>query len=172
MAFSGDNAKTMDATTRRYLTWGLTGMDLGAYLSGYADGEGCFCVTFNRSRRHRFGWDIRPSFSVSQNRDRAQVLDLFHETLRCGKIRADRSDKTLKYEVRSAPELVSRVVPHFRRHPLLSAKRSDFEVFAEICEIMGRGEHLTREGFERIATLASRINPAGKKRYPRIEIKV
>ena len=147
-------------------------MDLGAYLSGYADGEGCFCVTFNRSRRHAFGWDIRPSFSVSQNRERAQILELFMRTFGCGSIRPDRSDKTLKYEVRSVPELVKRVVPHFRCNPLLSAKRRDFEVFAEICGMMGRGEHLGRKGFDRIATLASSINPSGKKRYPRIEIKV
>jgi len=147
-------------------------MDLGAYLSGYADGEGCFCVTFNRSRRHTFGWDIRPSFSVSQNHDRAQILELFLKTFRCGTIRPDRSDRTLKYEVRSVPELVTHVIAHFKRHPLLSSKRRDFEIFAEICEMMSRREHLTVDGFERIGALASEINPTGKKRYPRREIKV
>ncbi len=147
-------------------------MELADYLSGYADGEGCFCVTFNRSKRHAFGWDVRPSFSVSQNRERAQVLELFQQTFGCGSIRPDRSDRTLKFEVRSVPELVGRVVPHFRNHPLLSAKRRDFEVFAEICWMMSGGEHLKREGFERIATLAASMNPMGKKRYPRIEIKV
>ena len=147
-------------------------MQLGAYLSGYADGEGCFCVTFNRSKRHAFGWDIRPSFSVSQNRERAQILELFQQTFGCGWIRPDRSDRTLKYEVRSVPELVKRIVPHFRSHPLLSAKHRDFEIFAEICEMMSRGEHLMREGFERITMLASSMNLTGKKRYPRIEIKV
>src|SRR5574341_150636 len=78
-------------------------MDQGAYLSGYADGEGCFCVTFNRSKRHALGWDVRPSFSVSQNRDRAEILELFLGTFGCGTIRPDRSDRTLKYEVRSVP---------------------------------------------------------------------
>src|SRR5579884_4206927 len=105
---------------------------LRAYLSGYADGEGCFCVTFNKSRRHRFGWEIRPSFSVSQNADRAEVLDLFQSTFGCGSIRPDRSDKTLKYEVRSVPDLVSKVIPHFEQFPLLSSKRKDFEKFAVI----------------------------------------
>ena len=40
--------------------------DLATYISGYVDGEGCFCVSFQPSRRHRFGWEVRPSFSVSQ----------------------------------------------------------------------------------------------------------
>jgi hypothetical protein len=88
-------------------------MDVKSYLSGYADGEGCFCVSINRSRRHAFGWEIRPSFSVSQNRDRAEVLEIFRHQLGCGSIRPDRSDKTLKYEVRSVSDLVERVIPHF-----------------------------------------------------------
>jgi len=53
----------MSATTRRSLQI-KEGRDpyQAAYMAGYADGEGCFCVTFNRSSRHRFGWEIRPSF--------------------------------------------------------------------------------------------------------------
>lgn len=147
-------------------------MDLRVYLSGYADGEGCFCVTFNRRKRHAFGWDIRPGFSVSQNRERAQILELFQQSFGCGFIRPDRSDRTLKFEIRSVSELVGSVIPHFREHPMLSTKQRDFDTFAAICEMMGRGEHPTTEGFTRIAAMASEINRNGKKKYPRIEIKV
>ncbi len=116
-------------------------MNLEAYISGYADGEGCFCITFNRSRRHSFGWDIRPSFSVSQNSDRAQILELIRKTFGCGTIRSDRSDRTLKYEVRGIADLLEHVIPHFKRYPILSSKQRDFEIFAEVCEMMGRREH-------------------------------
>ena len=97
-------------------------MDVRSYLSGYVDGEGCFCVSFNRSDRHSLGWEIRPSFSVSQNRDRAEVLEMLQKHFGCGTIRPDRSDQTLKYEVRSVSDLVERVVPHFEKYPLLSGK--------------------------------------------------
>ena len=147
-------------------------MDRHWYLTGYVDGEGCFCVTFNRSGRHAPGWDIRPSFSVSQNRDRAEVLYLLQRTLGCGWIRPDRSDRTLKYEVRSIPELVHKVVPHFECYPLRSSKAREFEAFAEVCKMMFRKEHLARPGFARIVELAGRLNASSKKRYPRSEIKV
>lgn len=140
------------------------------YLSGYADGEGCFTVTFNRSERHRFGWDIRPSFSVSQNADRAEVLEIFKRTFECGSIRPDRSDKTLKYEVRSVRELISRVLPHFEQFPLYSSKQKDFERFSAIVQIMHRGEHLSSDGFDQIIQLAKELNSAGKKRYERSRI--
>ncbi len=83
-----------------------TPVSLGSYLSGYADGEGCFCVSVNKSVRHRLGWEIRPSFSVSQNKDRAEVLTLFMNQFSCGTIRPDSSDNTVKYEIRSLEDLV------------------------------------------------------------------
>lgn len=146
-------------------------MDIGSYLTGYADGEGCFSVSFSKSRRHRFGWEIRPSFSISQNGDRAEVLHLFRERFGCGSIRPDRSDKTLKYETRCIEDLVERVIPHFERYALLSKKREDFERFARVCRLMSRRAHLTRDGFEEIVRLASKVN-AGKRKFPREAIKL
>jgi hypothetical protein len=49
-------------------------MEIASYISGFVGGEGCFCVSFQPSKRHRFDWEVRPSFSVSQNADRAQLL--------------------------------------------------------------------------------------------------
>lgn len=146
-------------------------MDLYSYLSGYADGEGCFCVALSKSKRHAFGWEIRPSFSVSQNRDRAEVLNLYKEHFGCGSIRPDRSDKTLKYEVRSVRDLVERVIPHFEKYPLLSSKRSDFEKFALVCKKMSHREHLTEKGFNEITELVFTIN-AGKRKYPKEAVKI
>ncbi len=93
-------------------------MDLTWYISGFVDGEGCFCVSFQPSRRHRHGWEVRPSFSVSQNADRAQLLHIIQKQWGCGFIRPDRSDKTIKYEVREVRHLVERVLLHFRAYPL------------------------------------------------------
>lgn len=141
-----------------------------AYLSGYADGEGCFCVSFNRSSRHKFGWEIRPSFSVSQNGDRAEVLELFRRTLGCGTLRPDRSDRTLKFETRSVSDLATKVVPQFERYPLLSSKRNDFEKFAAIVHLMHEGAHLQPDGFAQIVQLAASLNVSSKKRFDRTAI--
>jgi hypothetical protein len=147
-------------------------MDVKAYLSGYADGEGCFCISINKSRRHKFGWEIRPSFSVSQNRDRSKVLEIFKQSFGCGSIRPDRSDKTFKYEVRSIPDLVTSVIPHFERYPLLSSKQRDFELFKDICKMMIERKHLTKEGLQEILNLAGCVNASGKKKFLRKEIKI
>jgi hypothetical protein len=147
-------------------------MDWKAYLSGFVDGEGCFCVSINPSKRHRFGWEIRPSFSVSQNQDRAEVLNRMQRTFACGTIRPDRSDKTLKYEVRSLHDLVERILPHFEEAPLLSSKQQDLETFTEVCRLMNQGHHLTKEGFNHIVELTFRMNPSGQRKYRKEEIKI
>src|SRR5215510_13328047 len=128
-------------------------MDISSYISGYVDGEGCFTVSFSPRAKLRAGWEVRPSFSVSQNADRAEVLEAIRAYLQCGSIRPDRSDKTLKYEVRDLGDLLARVMPHFERNPLMSGKRRDFETFAIICRLLERRQHLTREGLRDIAVL-------------------
>ncbi len=140
-------------------------MDLAHYISGFTDGEGCFCVSFQPSRRHRFGWEVRPSFSVSQNSDRAEVLYAIREMWGCGFIRPDRSDNTLKFEVRRVEDLVTKVLPHFRDYPLRSRKQLDVIRFTEICELIHIGKHLDRVGFERIVSIAMEMNQSGRRKY-------
>src|SRR5207248_8545194 len=125
--------------TRR--PWPLS-MDINSYIYGFVDGEGCFCVSFQPSRRHRFGWEVRPSFSVSQNAERAELLYTIRQLWGCGFIRPDRSDKTIKLEVRNVRDLVEKVLPHFRTYPLLSSKQKDVERFERICVLVSIHRHL------------------------------
>lgn len=135
--------------------------NLAVYLSGYTDGEGSFCVSFSPRKKLKARIEIRPSFSVSQNRDRAEVLTLFKKYFGCGFIRPDRSDKTLKYEVRSLRDLVFKIIPHFRKHQLISHKREDFEKFAQICEAMLSKEMEIKE----IIDLAYQMNISGRRKF-------
>ena len=140
-------------------------MDVHSYISGFVDGEGCFCVSFQPSKRHRFGWEMRPSFSVSQNADRSEPLYIIRKLWGCGSIRPDRSDKTVKFEVRTIGDLVANVLPHFRSFPLMSSKQSDFVRFDRICRLVRAGRHLERDGLATIVQLAMEMNPLGKRKY-------
>jgi hypothetical protein len=143
-------------------------VDLRSYISGYVDGEGCFTVSISPRPTLLVGWEVRPSLSVSQNGNRAEVLLLIQQHFGCGCIRPDRSDRTVKWETRSLVPIRTAVIPHFRKFPLLSGKRHDFELFADICERMARGEHLIRSGLGlmEIVRLAGGMNPSGKRGYP------
>jgi LAGLIDADG endonuclease len=138
---------------------------LSAYISGYVDGEGCFTVSIAPRATLLVGWEVRPSFSVSQNGDRAEVLHVLQAYFGCGSIRPDRSDRTVKWETRRLEDILDRVIPHFAANPLLSGKRFDFERFNSVCRLMATGAHRDRAGLSRIVELARDMNPSGKRRY-------
>ena len=144
--------------------------EIGWYLSGYTDGEGSFCVSFSPRRKLRIGLEVRPSFSVSQNSDRSEVLNLFQQTFDCGTIRPDRSDKTFKFEIRGLNDLIEKVVPFFRRFPLKSSKNRDFELFAQICLLMNLEKQRKIAGMKKIIQLAVQMNTSGKRKYQAQEL--
>lgn len=139
--------------------------ELGNYISGYVDGEGCFSVSFSFRPKLNMGWEVKPSFAVAQNFDRREVLDLMMEYFGCGHIRKNTADKTLKYEIRSLRELLEKVIPHFRSFPLISSKQKDFLIFESVCMEMSEGKHLEIEGFKNIVNQALQMNTSGKRKY-------
>ncbi len=146
---------------------------LGAYLSGFADGEGTFSIGLQRRPDLRFGYQIVPEFRVSQNEDRAEVLELFRSTLGCGRIavnhRGRSGDRTLVFVVRNRKDLVERVIPFFDANPILSSKAREFDVFRRVVIAMTKGEHLERKGFDSLVRIALSMNGEGRYRKWRLD---
>jgi len=140
------------------------------YVTGFVDGEGSFSVTVSVRPKLHWGIEIRPSFSISQNRKSRSILFQIKEFFNCGYIRPSRKDNTYKYEVRSLKDLTTKIIPHFESYPLRTQKRKNFEKFKKIVLLMGENKHLQREGLKRILSLLEEINPASKKVYNRKEI--
>jgi LAGLIDADG endonuclease len=135
------------------------------FVTGLTEGEGCFCVSFVVRPTMRVGLQALPSFSLSLNEKDRELLGALQAFFECGHVRESRSDRTVKYEVRSVPELTEYIVPHFEAYPLLGAKRRSFEGLAKVCEMMWQGHHLRPEGMAEMVTLAYEMN-LGKRRYP------
>jgi len=49
-------------------------MEIESYITGFVDGEGCFAVSFSRRAKFKLGIEVRPSFSISQNKRSLNVL--------------------------------------------------------------------------------------------------
>ncbi len=74
-----------------------------------------------------------------------------------------------KYEVRSLKFLVTKIIPHFRKYPMLSSKQKEFEKFALICKMMKVGKHKNKSSLRNIIDLAYKIN-LGRRRYNREQL--
>jgi LAGLIDADG endonuclease len=142
---------------------------LDDYIAGYVDGEGSFSVVVNRNPSCRSGYQLVPEFHVSQNGDRAEVLELIRSHLGdCGYIKPNgKKDRALVFVVRKREDLLERVIPLFERAPLLSSKQADFEKFAAIVRSMALGRHRTSEGFRELLAIALSMNGNGRFRRVR-----
>ena len=135
------------------------------YITGFVDGEGSFSVSISPRNFKNVKWEIRPSFSISQHKRNRSILFKIKDYFQCGTIRPNRKDNTYKYEVRSVEELDKKIIPHFKKYPLQTDKKKDFEVFTSIIQIMKEGKHLTKEGLAEIINLLKTLPPERKRKY-------
>jgi hypothetical protein len=141
----------------------------GDWITGFVDGEGCFSISFRIRKKMRLGFEVRPSFSVSQKNDKLGVnytllLDL-KDFFGVGEVRYSRIDQTWKYEVRSINHLVSRIIPFFELYILESSKRSDFNNFCSVIRLIRTSHHLSKDGIIKVLDLSFAMNVSGKRKY-------
>lgn len=145
-------------------------MDFASYISGFTDGEGCFCVSFNQRAKLKTKIEVRPSFSISQNERSLEILKEIQKFFGCGGIRFSKNDQCYKYEVRNLEELVKKIVPHFKKFPLTTSKKADFEIFSKVCEAMSQMKHLNPENLKEIIKISFQMNQSGKRKYKQAEL--
>jgi hypothetical protein len=135
--------------------------DLGCFLAGFALGEASFMLVCRPRDDYSRRWKISAAFNVSQM-DRAP-LDLFRETLACGGLRKA-GNGGWYWEVNSLPDICQRVVPFFRRFPLVGSKAVDFELFATAAGLLSHGV-LSDTDYIQVIRLREQMNRGGKRRY-------
>jgi len=140
------------------------------YITGFADGEGCFSVSFTKRAKMNTGLEVRPSFSIGQNKKSLALLQQLHTYFGCGAIRFSRHDQLYKYEVRSIRDLRERVIPHFKKYPLKTAKQDDFLTFSWICDQIAASKHLNKDCLKQIIEKAYAMNQSGKRRDTKLNL--
>ena len=106
-------------------------------------------------------WKLSAAFNVSQT-DRAP-LDLFRQTLACGTMRKA-GNGGWYWEVNRLSDIRSRVIPFFRRFPLVGTKAHDFELFAQVEEKLAN-EAMSDADYKQVLFLREQMNRGGKRRY-------
>ena len=65
---------------------------------------------------------------------------------------------TLVYRVNSLKEILTTIIPHFDKYPLITQKWADFILFKDIVNLMSNKQHLTMEGLHKIVSLKKSLN--------------
>ena len=157
----GDKVSSADNQQERLKTIG--------WVLGFVDGEGCFCVSINRNKEAKIGWQVVPEFVVTQGQKSLISLQELEKFFSCGRIfvnkRYDNHKENLyRFCVRSLSDLREKVIPFFKKNPLRTAKEEDFKKFSQVVELMD-GQHLTQKGVEQIARIAQTMNRKKPARF-------
>jgi LAGLIDADG endonuclease len=134
---------------------------LGAFLSGFALGEGSFMVVCRKRGGRSASFRLSAAFNVSQ-RDRAP-LDLFRETLGCGTMRVAGNGGRY-WEVNRLSDERERIVPFFERFPLVGHKAQDFELWRQVVDLLSQA-NLSDSDLRTVLALRERMNRGGKRKY-------
>ncbi len=141
----------------------LKGKYLNYFLAGFVDGEGSFNVSFARHPGLKSKWIITARFQVYQHTNHAEILQIFQETFKTGRIHPKSGSNVMVFTIDSKRSLEEKVIPFFQKYSL-GTKASVFEQWVTIVQMLNRKEHLTKTGFEKIVRIATEMNKVGKGR--------
>ena len=140
-------------------------MEFAEYITGFTDGEGTFSVSFSQSSKLNTNIEVRPSFSISQHKRNKEILFQIRNFFGVGGIRFSKRDQNYKYEVRAINDLMKIIIPHFKKYPLMTKKKQDFEIFVDICKMISANLHLNSKYVVEIIEKAYLMNVSGKRKY-------
>ena len=142
----------------------MNGDQFISYFIGFVDGEGCFNISLKKQESAKMGWVLDPVFHVTQHKNHKELLYNFQRMLGCGTvIKKYGQPDTMLFIVQSRKELVSKVIPFFRKHKLI-VKRRNFEIFAEVVEGLDQHQHSKVQDFRKLVKKVYVMNNKGKYR--------
>lgn len=101
------------------------------YVTGFFDGESTFSVSVLQNPKLKIGLRVRPVFQIKlHDKDKVLLKQIKSYFSEIGAISINK--QSVIYTVSSIEDFNKIIIPHFERYPLLTQKRSDFELFKKI----------------------------------------
>jgi hypothetical protein len=129
-------------------------------LSGITDGDGSFQITIqNQEGKGLTGFKPFLEFKISQKEHSIKMLEEVKNFFNCGKIIIDnRKSGTLKFVVTNINDILTKIIPHFEKFPLVTSKYLNFLDFKFAAFIMAEKKHYKIDGIEELRKLKLYMN--------------
>ena len=140
------------------------------YLCGLIDGEGCFGISFCKTKNRKIRYSVQPQFMLHFTESSLEILNFIQKLLNTGSITLDRNLGKLKndkcknsyiYRICSINECIE--LANFLDGKL-KIKQKDLEIWKKILYMIKHERHLAKEGLLEIFELRKQMNKTVKKR--------
>ena len=132
--------------------------DIKYWVSGFMSGEACFMIKVSKSKTHKLGSSTALYFLVNQHIRDAYLLENFTQFFDCGSFSIKEKSDIATFTVTNFNNILEKVIPFFVEYPILGIKSKDFEDFKQASLLIKSKTHLTRQGFDEILLIKSRMN--------------
>ena len=139
------------------------------YLTGFMDGESCFCIALKNQKSAKVRWVLDPIFHVTQHLKNKDILYQLQKMFDCGiVIKKYGQPDTMQFVVQSRRKLVDKIIPFFRKYRLIT-KNKDFQIFAKVVESLDQHKHANKEEFICLLKEVFTMNGEGKQRRYKLQ---
>ena len=129
------------------------------WLAGFTSAEGSFFIHIYKANT-KLGVAVKLIFKLDQHvRDEQLFKDLV-KYLGCGKIYFDR--EVVVYWVTKYSDILEKIIPFFKKYPIIGVKALDFNDFSQVAELMKDNKHLTQQGLDQIRKIKTSMNQGRK----------
>jgi hypothetical protein len=127
-----------------------------SWVAGFTSGDGTFIVSIRRSKALKVGARVSIIFGITQHiRDELLLKSLVNFFL-CGQAYSYESHTEFKSQ--SFIDNYEKILPFFRKYPILGVKSRDFEDWGKVAEMIKTKAHLTNEGLDQIRQIKAGMN--------------
>jgi len=106
------------------------------WIVGFVDGEGCFSVSRFKNHTCKSGYQTLYEFVITQGESSREAMEAIKKYFSCGHVYINRRydnhrEHLLRFCVRRQDDLKTKIIPFFRKYPLQSAKKHQFDIFCK-----------------------------------------
>lgn len=126
------------------------------WVTGFIDGEGSFIIAILPSTGAN-NKKVSLRLSVTQKSHSVGTLFELKNFFGCGQVISSSKD-CMRFVVQKKEDILTKIIPHFNKYPLVTSKGINFQTFKEAAEIVAKGEHLTLNGITKLINLKKLMN--------------
>ena len=127
------------------------------WVSGFTSGEGCFFIELFKSAT-KTGQAVRLNFYLTQHIRDEELMRRLIVFWGCGNLQSKAGKTVVNFVARKYSDLTDKIIPFFKKYPILGEKSKDFGDFCQVAELMRTKSHLTLEGLDQVKKLKSGMN--------------
>lgn len=128
------------------------------WLAGFVSGEGSFLISIFKSNTQT-GFAVRLIFKLTQHSRDTDLMKSLVDYLNCGRYVAAPSDFNHgDFVVSNLTDITQRIIPFFKKYPVIGNKSLDFSDFCKTAQIMEEKGHTTMEGLDKICKIKKGMN--------------